>query len=100
MFTDGGIYQQSAPSVNMCYPSLAWQTYDIEFKAARFDAEGKKTAPAVITVYHNGIKIQDNFELKGPTGGGHKEEDTPGSLHLQNHGNPVYFRNIWVVEMK
>jgi hypothetical protein len=96
----GGFYQQTAPKINMCLPPLTWQTYDIEFKAARFDENGKKTANATATVRHNGRLIHENVELKGPTPGGQKETDTGGPIQLQNHGNPVYFRNIWVVEMK
>src|SRR4029077_8429871 len=90
----GGFYQQFAPSVNMCYPPLSWQTYDIDFKAARFDKDGKRTTKAIATVVHNGVKIQDKVELKGPTAGHGKEEDnTPGPIQLQNHGNPMVFRN-------
>jgi hypothetical protein len=96
----GGFYQQADPKVNMCFPPLSWQTYDIDFKAARFDAGGQKTANAVVTVRHNGVVIQDNLELKKETPGGKKETDTPGPIHLQDHGNPVYYRNIWVVETK
>jgi hypothetical protein len=96
----GGIYSQYKPLVNMCYPPLTWQTYDINFKAARFDKEGKKVANAVISVRHNGVLIHDNVELKkGETGGGRKEDGTPGPLFLQGHGGQVQYRNIWVVEM-
>jgi hypothetical protein len=93
----GGLYGIAAPSVNMCLPPLSWQTYDIEYKTPRFDQDGKKTANAVITVVHNGVKIHDKFEIPRSTDG-KKETDKPGPLHLQNHGNPVYYQNIWVVE--
>ncbi|MBY0525980.1 MAG: DUF1080 domain-containing protein [Gemmataceae bacterium] len=96
----GGIYSQTAPLVNMCYPPLSWQTYDIDFKSPRFDAEGKKTANAIISVLHNGVLIHDKVEVKGETVGGQKENGKPGPIQLQNHGNPVYYRNIWAVETK
>jgi hypothetical protein len=94
------IYEQTPPSVNMSFPPLSWQTYDIEFKAARFDADGKKTANAVVTVLHNGVKVHDRVEIKGPTGHGKEEKNTPGPINLQSHGNAVHFRNVWLVEMK
>lgn len=96
----GGIYTISAPKTNMCYPPLQWQTYDVDFTAARFDTEGKRTAAARITVRHNGVLIQDNVELTHTTtsSGIKTITDTPGPFQLQEHGNPVYYRNIWVLE--
>ena len=94
----GGIYTKARPSVNMCFPPLVWQTYDIDFEAAKFDAGGKKTKNAVTTVKQNGVVIHDKFEISGPTGGGKPEAPAPGSIQLQGHGNPVFYRNIWVVE--
>jgi len=95
----GGIYELSDPIVNMCYPPLQWQTYDIEYVAAKFDPAGKKINDAVITVKHNGVLVQDHVALKRDTRAAPvKEGPTKGPLHLQNHGNPVHYRNVWVVE--
>lgn len=95
----GGIYEISDPAVNLCLPPLAWQTYDIDFTAARFDAAGNKTKNAFITVRHNGELVQRNVELPRTTRAAPLQEGPePGFLHLQNHGNPVRFRNIWLVE--
>jgi len=94
----GGFYQQRKPDVNMCFPPLSWQTYDIDFTAARFDEAGKRTAPAKVTVRHNGVVIHENFEFPKSTAGGQPETAAPGVLQLQQHGNPVHFRNIWIVE--
>ncbi|MCS6863462.1 MAG: DUF1080 domain-containing protein [Gemmataceae bacterium] len=96
----GGIYQQHRPLVNMCLPPMVWQTYDIEFTPAQFDATGQKTKNARVTIYHNGVKIHDNVELAKETPGGKKEEPTPGPLQFQDHGDPVVFRNVWVVPVK
>ena len=94
----GGIYSQTKPDVNMCFPPLTWQTYDIDYTAAKYDEAGKKTKNAVTTIKHNGVAIHDHLELsKGPTGGGKKEDPTGGQLQLQGHGNPVFYRNVWVV---
>jgi len=93
-----GIYSQIAPSMNMCYPPLTWQTYDIDFQMARFDTSGKKVKDAVISVRHNGITVHDKTAIAKPTGGGKPEDPTGGPIQLQGHGNPVYFRNIWIVE--
>lgn len=95
----GGIYTQHKPSVNMCLPPMQWQTYDIEFTAAKFDGD-KKTANARLTVLHNGVKIHDNVELPKECPGGKPEGPTAGPFRLQDHGDPVVYRNIWVVESK
>ncbi len=94
----GGIYSIAEPIVNMCLPPLSWQTYDMEFTAARFDDDGKKIQNARATIKHNGVVIHDDLELTHGTPGYHAEGPEPDSLFLQNHGNPVAFRNIWIVE--
>jgi hypothetical protein len=97
----GALYTVRPPDVNMCYPPLSWQTYDIDFKAARFDASGKKMSNAVITVVHNGVTVHNKAEMPVCTEDHDRPiQPGPGLIHLQNHGNPVYFRNIWVVETK
>jgi hypothetical protein len=94
----GGIYTKHKPRVNMCLPPLSWQTYDIDFTAARYDAAGKRTSPAKITVKHNGVLIHDEAEVGGETtAAGRKEGPGGGPIQLQNHGNPVVYRNIWIV---
>jgi hypothetical protein len=94
----GSIYRQHAPGVNMCYPPLQWQTYDIEFHAAKFDAGGRKTQDAEITLNHNGVIVQDHYKITNKTGAGHAEGPAPGPIWLQDHHNPVFFRNVWIVE--
>jgi len=99
----GGIYSVKKPSVNMCLPPLSWQTYDIDYTAAKYDAAGKLTANPRVTVRHNGVVIHDNVELPGDrvtTAAPAKVGPEPGPIYLQDHGNPVRYRNIWVVEKK
>ena len=93
----GGIYSIAKPAVNMCFPPLSWQTYDIDFTAARYDEKGNKTKNARVTIKHNGVVIHEDLELPHGTPGGHPEGPGPDSVFLQNHGDPVAFRNIWVV---
>ena len=95
----GGLYRQVCPSPNMALPPLTWQTYDIDFTAAKFDGD-KRVANAVITVRHNDVVIHNALSLKNKTGAGRKEAPTPGPIYLQGHGNPVFYRNIWIVEKK
>lgn len=102
----GGIYSRIAPLMNACRPPLQWQTYDIDFtNAVRED--GKVTKKSRITVRLNGGIIHDNVEIPGVTGGARaldknrdEPEGTPGILRLQGHGNPLQFKNIWIVEKK
>ncbi len=96
----GGIYTVKAPDVNLCYPPLAWQTYDIEFTAAEF-RDGKKDKNARMTIRHNGVLIHDNVAVDHATPGAPVAEGPePGPIHLQDHGHPVRYRNIWFVEKK
>jgi hypothetical protein len=97
----GGLYSIAKPKLNMCLPPLSWQTYDVEFTAAKFDAACKRTAWPRITVRLNGVLIHEDVELakdfttSAPLS---KPLTTPeGPLFLQEHGNPVAFRNIWIV---
>ncbi len=94
----GGIYKIAVPKINMCFPPLIWQTYDVDFTAAKFDADGKKTMNAKVTVKHNGVVIHENQELPQTTAAApiSTEANTPGPIHLQNHGNPVRYRNVWI----
>jgi hypothetical protein len=96
-FNDGAsMYRTKAPDLNMVFPPLQWQTYDIYFTAARFDDEGNRIAQARITVLYNGIKVHDNYQLPNKTGAGQPEGPNPLPILLQDHGNPVVFRNVWI----
>lgn len=95
----GGLYKTARPKVNMCFPPLTWQTYTVEFTNAVRDENGNKTKNAVISVKHNGVEIYNQQEIDAPTGGHRNEpEGTPGQIKLQGHGNPLQYRNIWIVE--
>lgn len=94
----GGIYKQHVPRVNACLPPEQWQTYDITFQAARLNDAGEVAQRGRMTVVQNGITIHDDVELSGPTLGGlDQAEGKPGGIMLQDHGNPVRYRNVWVV---
>lgn len=94
----GGIYSIKDSDVNACLPPLSWQAYDVDFTNAR-SKQGKKVKNAKITVRLNGHIIHDNFEIPRKTGGSRGEpEGTPGPIKLQGHGNPLQFRNIWILE--
>jgi len=94
----GGLYRQIRPDLNMCLPPLTWQTYDIWFTPARFAADGTtKLTNAQITVLHNGVPVHWYREITAKTGGGRPEGPEPLPIQLQDHGNPVAFRNVWIV---
>jgi Domain of Unknown Function (DUF1080) len=99
----GSVYGQYPPLVNASRRPGQWQTYDILYSAPRFDTDGKLVSPARLTVLHNGVLIQNNVELTGPTSW---LQRTPYRAHpeklpiaLQDHGNPIRFRNVWIREL-
>jgi hypothetical protein len=93
------IYRFKMPDLNMSFPPLIWQTYDIQFQAPLFDKEGKKIQNGRLTVWHNGVVVQNHVSLENKTGGGSKEGPEALPILFQNHGNPVHFRNIWLLEL-
>ena len=94
----GGIYSIKDSKVNACLPPLSWQTYDVDFTNA-VAKKGKKIKNARLTARLNGILIHDNFEIPNKTGGSRPDaEGTAGPIKLQGHGNPLQFRNIWILE--
>ena len=99
----GAVYKQHPPLVNVCRKPGEWQTYDIIYHAPRFDDAGKVLKPGTVTVLQNGVLIQDHAEITGPTSGpahqSYKPHPLKQSLTLQDHGNPVRYRNIWIREL-
>ncbi len=99
----GAVYGQYPPLVNVTRPPGQWQTYDIVYTAPRFESGGKLLSPARVTVFHNGALIQNNVELTGPTSWLERAPYSPHPekqpISLQDHGNPVRFRNVWVREL-
>lgn len=92
------LYRQQRPDLNMAFPPLVWQTYDIWFTPPTFGEDGKtKTANARITVLHNGVPVHWHREIIAKTGGGKVEGPQPFPINLQDHGNPVVYRNFWLV---
>jgi hypothetical protein len=95
----GSVYKQSIPLVNASRKPGKWQVYDIVFHAPKFAADKTLMHPATVTVFHNGVLVQDHFELKGPTTyAGYPKYEAHGDmpLLLQDHGNPVSYRNVWI----
>ena len=95
----GAIYEVAAPAVNACKAPTVWQSYDIEFTAPTVE-NGKKTAPARMTVYQNGVKIHDDVAVTSDNtrAGAGGDISKPGPILLQDHGHPVQFRNVWLVK--
>ena len=97
------LYKQHSPLVNASRGPGVWQTYDIVFKAPRFAGDGSVLSPAYVTVFHNGVLVQNHVELKGPTiYRGYPEYEAHADrlpISLQDHSNPVSYRNVWVREL-
>lgn len=100
----GSIYKQTPPAVNAMRPPGQWNSYDVFWTAPKFDDQGQLTSPAYITVLHNGVLLLNHFELLGDTPfhrpPAYTAHEPTGPISLQDHGDPVRFRNIWVREFK
>lgn len=106
-YADGqaaAIYGEFPPLVNASRPPGEWQVYDIVFHRPHFDAGGRVTSPARATVFHNGVLVQDDQVILGPTTNGHRTAYTAHAdrlpLQLQDHSHPVRYRNIWIRELE
>ena len=94
----GALYKFKTPDLNMSFPPLVWQSYDVQFTAPRWASDGSKLRDAHISSWINGVKVQDNVALPDKTGAGKTEEPVLLPIRLQDHGDPVRFRNIWIVD--
>jgi hypothetical protein len=98
------IYSQSPPLVNASLPPQKWQIYDIIFEGPRFNADGTVAKKAVTTILHNGVVTQNRTEVTGDTPhravGKYNKHPEKGPIKLQDHSNPMRFRNIWIREIK
>ena len=97
----GGVYSsRKDPAANMCFPPLTWQTFDIDFRAARFNDEGKKTEDARLTVRHNGVEVYNDLVIDHTTTASPERHETPERKphYFQDHGHELHYRNVWIVE--
>jgi len=97
----GSVYSQTPPMANACRPPGEWQTYDIGFTTPRLDPQGKVITPAYVTVFHNGVLVQNHTAIVGPTVHGHLTDyhsvhTSEGPLKLQYHNNSVRYRSVWL----
>ncbi len=98
----GSVYKQNPPLVNATRKMGEWNAYDIIYRAPRFDKNGMVVSPAAVTVLHNGVVVQNHFELRGPTeyiGIPNYQAHGKGPIMLQDHSNEVSYRNIWIREL-
>jgi hypothetical protein len=101
--TAAAVYGQYPPLVNASRPPGEWQIYDIVYTAPRFKTDGTLLSPVHLTVFHNGVLVQNDVQLTGPTSwlerAPYEQHPEKQPISLQDHGNPVRFRNIWIREL-